>query len=210
MGEHGSWAALIALGAFHGINPAMGWLFAVALGLQEHRRMSVLRALLPLAAGHALAILAAIAFAMLAGITVPVQYLRWLVAAILIGVGLSFLIRHPHVRWTGMRVNMAELMLWSFLVASVHGAGLMVVPIFMGMSMAPHGSSGHDHPLPGTATVAITATFLHAASYLLVTAAVALLVFEKLGVGVLRKSWFNTNFVWAAALIGTGAATLVL
>src|SRR6201984_2079611 len=106
MGEHArSWVALIALGAFHGINPAMGWLFAVALGLQEHRRASVFRALLPLAAGHALAILGVIAIAALAGLTVSPHYLRWAVAVILIGVGLRFLIRHPHLRWAGMRVG---------------------------------------------------------------------------------------------------------
>src|SRR5690348_17956394 len=75
MAEHArSWMALIALGAFHGINPAMGWLFAVALGLQEHRRASVFRALLPLALGHALAIVAVIAIAILAGLTVPPHY----------------------------------------------------------------------------------------------------------------------------------------
>lgn len=210
MSEHASWAALVALGAFHGINPAMGWLFAVALGLQEHRRNAVLRALLPLAAGHALAILAAIAFVMLAGFTMPLYYLRWAVAAILIGVGLLFLIRHPHLRWAGMRVSMADLTLWSFLVASVHGAGLMVVPIFLRMSTSPYASAGHSHILSGKPSAAITATVLHAATYLLVTAAIALLVFEKLGIGMLRKAWFNLNFVWAAALMGTGIATLVM
>ena len=157
MGEHArSWVALIALGAFHGINPAMGWLFAVALGLQEHRRAAVLRALLPLALGHALAIVAVIAIAILAGLTVPLHYIRWVVAAILIGAGLRFLIRHPHLRWAGMRVGMADLTLWSFLVASVHGAGLMVLPIFLGMS-AVHASSGTSHIMPGTTAAAIAA-----------------------------------------------------
>jgi hypothetical protein len=210
-GEHtGSWAALVALGAFHGINPAMGWLFAVALGLQEHRRGAVFRALLPLAAGHALAILGVIAIAALAGLTVSPHYLRWAVAVILIGVGLRFLIRHPHLRWAGMRVGMGELTLWSFLVASVHGAGLMVLPIFMGMSTAMHASAGAGFLSSGTLTAAIVATVLHAASYLLVTAGVALLVFEKLGIGVLRKAWFNVDLIWATALMGTGVATLIL
>lgn len=206
----GSWAALLVLGAFHGVNPAMGWLFAVALGLQEHRRAAVFRALLPLAAGHALAILAVIVIAGLAGLTVSPHYLRWVVAAILIGVGLRFLVRHPHLRWAGMRVGMGELTLWSFLVASVHGAGLMVLPIFMGMSTAGHASAGASLLVSGTVTAAITATVLHAASYLLVTTAVALLVFEKLGIGVLRKAWFNMNLIWATALMGTGVATLVM
>jgi len=188
MGEHArSWVALVTLGAFHGINPAMGWLFAVALGLQEHRRAAVLRALLPLALGHALAIVAVIAIAILAGLTVPPHY----------------------IRWAGMRVGMADLTLWSFLVASVHGAGLMVLPIFLGMS-AVHASADTSHMMSGTPAAAVAAVFLHASSYLLVTAAVALLVFEKLGVGVLRKAWLNVDLVWAAALMGTGAATLVM
>lgn len=210
-GAHaGSWLALVVLGAFHGINPAMGWLFATALGLQEHRRNAVFRALLPLAAGHALAILAVIAIAALAGFTIPPHYLRWAVAAILITVGLRFLIRHPHLRWAGMRVGMGELTLWSFLVASVHGAGLMVLPIFMRMSTMEHTSTGTSSLASGTLTAAIVATVLHAASYLLVSAAVALLVFEKLGIGVLRKAWFNVDLIWATALMGTGVATLVL
>jgi len=212
----GSWLALVALGAFHGLNPAMGWLFAVALGLQEHRRGAVFRALLPLAAGHALAILAVIAIAALAGLTVSPHYLRWVVAAILIIVGLRFLVRHPHLRWAGMRVGMGELTLWSFLVASVHGAGLMVLPIFMGMSTAmrmsaaEHASAGGGFLASGTLAAAMTATIVHAASYLLVSAALAVLVFEKLGVGILRKAWFNVDVLWATALMGTGVATLVL
>jgi hypothetical protein len=118
MGEHArSCVALIALGTFHGINPAMGWLFAVALGRQDRRRAVVFRALLPLALGHALAIIAVILIAILAGRTMPPYYLRWIVAAILICVGLRFLIRHPHLRWAGMRFSIADLTLWSFLVA---------------------------------------------------------------------------------------------
>lgn len=212
----GSWLALVALGAFHGLNPAMGWLFAVALGLQEHRRGAIFRALLPLAGGHALAILAVITIAALAGLTVSPHALRWVVAAILIAVGLRFLVRHPHLRWAGMRVGMGELTLWSFLVASVHGAGLMVLPIFMGMSAAmgmstaQHASAGAGFLASGTLAAAVTATVLHAASYLLVTTAVALLIFEKLGVGVLRKAWFNVDLLWATALMGTGVATLVM
>lgn len=208
--------ALVALGAFHGLNPAMGWLFAVALGLQEHRRRAVVRALLPLAAGHSIAILAVIAIAALAGLTVSPHYLRWVVSASLIAVGLRFLVRHPHLRWAGMRVGMGELTLWSFLVASVHGAGLMVLPIFMGMSTtmgmstARHASAGAGFLASGTLAAAITATVVHAVSYLLVTTAVALLVFEKLGIGVLRKAWFNVDLLWATALMGTGVATLVM
>ena len=209
MAEHtGSWLALVALGAFHGINPAMGWLFAVALGLQEHRRSAVYRALLPLAGGHLLAIAVVILIATLAGVLVLPRYLHWVVAAILLGVGLRFLFRHPHVRWAGMRVGMAELTLWSFLVASVHGAGLMVLPVFLAMSPESHASAIGGHLASSTSTAALTAIFLHSASYLLASASVAVLVFEKIGLGVLRKAWVNVDLVWATALMGTGMATL--
>jgi hypothetical protein len=208
--EHAHWAALIGLGAFHGINPAMGWLFAVALGLQEHRRSAVFRALLPLAVGHALAVFVMIGAALLLGLSVSPTYLRWIVAAILIAVGVRFLIRHPHLRWAGMRVGMADLTLWSFLVASVHGAGLMVLPVFLSMSGAVQHSAAHNHFHSGAPGVALTATALHAGSYLLVTAIIAWVVFEKLGVGLLRKAWFNLDVLWATVLLGTGAATLLL
>lgn len=202
-----SWAALFALGAFHGINPGMGWLFAVALGMQEHRQSAIWRALLPLGAGHAVAVAGAVLAAILAGAIVPVDPLRWSVAAILFVFGIRRLVRHRHPRWASMRVGMGRLTLWSFLMASAHGAGLMVVPVFLGMTtVAAHGS---HHPLTPTAhtTTALLATSLHAAGYLLVTALVAVLVFEKLGVAVLRKTWFNLDLLWGIALAGSGLAT---
>ena len=142
----GSWAALIGLGAFHGINPGMGWLFAVALGLQERRRGAVLSALLPLGVGHALAVAAAaIALAVIAGAVIPLQWVRWFVAAILVVFGVSRLFRHRHPSWASMRVSKGGLTLWSFLMASAHGAGLMVVPLFLAMTVpvTHHGMAMH-------------------------------------------------------------------
>jgi len=205
MGEMtGSWAALLGLGAFHGINPGMGWLFAVALGLQERRRGAVLSALLPLGVGHALAVAAAILVAMALGAVIPLQWLRWLVAAILVGFGMSRLVRHRHPSWASMRVTRSGLTLWSFLMASAHGAGLMVVPLFLGMTMPAEHAQHTAIMGSGTPLTAVLATALHAIGYLVVTAAVAIVVFEKLGVGMLRKAWFNLDLVWAIALIGTG------
>jgi len=114
---------LLALGALHGINPGMGWLFAVALGLQEKRGLAVWRALLPLAWGHAFAIIAALALAFTLGEVIPSHVLRWSVAIALTGFGLYRLRRHRHPRYGGMRVGRRELAVWSFLVASAHGAG---------------------------------------------------------------------------------------
>lgn len=204
-----SCVVLLGLGAFHGINPGMGWLFAVALGMQEQRRTAVWRALLPLGVGHALAVAAAVAIAIMAGVVVSLDKLRWPVAIVLISLGVLRLIRHRHFRWVGMRVGMGGLMLWSFLMASAHGAGLMVVPVFLTMTMAGSVPPGDMMMTPEPAA-AIFATLLHAAGYLLVTAAVALLVFEKLGLGLLRKAWLNLDIVWAAALIATGVLTAML
>jgi hypothetical protein len=227
-----SWLVLLGLGAFHGINPGMGWLFAVALGLQKRRRHGVLAALLPLGLGHALAVAAALVVALLVGAIVPLTHLRWIVAGILIPLGISRLVRHRHPRWASMRVGIGRLTLWSFLMASAHGAGLMVVPVFLGMSassapMAHHymgsmhqtgasvtspSSTTAETVAPDTtissstkgASVALLATGLHALGYLLVTAFVALLVYEKLGLGLLRKAWFNLDLLWAISLVATG------
>lgn len=204
-----SWAALIGLGAFHGINPGMGWLFAVALGMQERRRGAVIRALLPLGMGHALAVAAAVAIAIAVGTVIPLGRMRWVVAVTLTFFGLLRLVRHSHPRWAGMRVGMGRLTLWSFLMASSHGAGLMVVPVFIGIAMAS-GHHAHHAATMTSAPLALLATAAHAAGYLVVTAAVAIVVFEKVGVGLLRRAWFNLDYFWAGALILTGGLTLLL
>jgi len=205
------WAMLIALGAFHGVNPAMGWLFAVALGMQERRRGAVLRALLPLGVGHALAVAGAVGVAVALGAVMPIGQLRVPIAGVLVSLGVLRFFRHHHPRRTGMRVGIAGLTVWSFLMATAHGAGLMVVPLFVSMSMT--GGSGHAHHVPAAAStnagVALVATGLHAVGYLAVTAFVALLVFEKLGVGILRRAWFNVDLLWAGALVITGVVTLM-
>jgi hypothetical protein len=206
-----SWVMLMALGAFHGINPGMGWLFAVALGMQEQRRGAVLRALVPLGAGHALAVAGAVGVAAAIGFVIPPVWLRWPVAAVLVSLGVRRLFRHQHPRWGGMRVSMTGLTTWSFLMATAHGAGLMVVPVIMGMSMSREGAHAHHMATAGSgAGAAVFATGLHAVGYLVVTAAVAMLVFEKLGVGILRRAWFNLDLIWSVALVLTGTLTLML
>jgi hypothetical protein len=205
------WTMLMALGAFHGINPGMGWLFAVALGMQEKRRGAVLRALLPLGAGHALAVAVAIAVALAIGAVIPLEWLRWPVAGVLISLGVLRFFRHRHPRWGGMRVSMPGLTVWSFLMATAHGAGLMVVPVFMGMSMSTAGGHAHHvHAASAGTGAAFFATGVHAFGYLAVTAFVAVLVFDKLGVGILRRAWINLDLIWAAALTATGTLTLML
>ena len=200
---------LLLLGAFHGINPAMGWLFAVALGMQENRSTAVWRALVPIGVGHACAVAAAVALGIIAGIVLPTDALRWPIAVILVMLGASRLFRHRHPRYGSMRIGLAGLTIWSFLVATAHGAGLMVLPVWLRMSAAPGDHSAHLH---GTTDLAsgLAATAVHSGSYLIVTAAIAWIVFHKLGVGLLRKAWINLDLIWAVALIASGALTALL
>jgi hypothetical protein len=209
-----SWAALAGLGAFHGLNPGMGWLFAVALGLQERRRSAVWRAMLPLGLGHALAVAAAIVVAVAAGRVLTIESMRWPVAGLLIGMGVWRLARHCHGRYTGMRVGMGGLTAWSFAMATAHGAGLMVVPVFLGMAATAQGASCHiaaaGAPSSQEPVVGLFATLVHGAGYLLATAAAAWVVFEKLGIGLLRTAWVNLDLIWALALMATGGITLAV
>lgn len=207
-----SWMGLLLLGAFHGINPSMGWLFAVALGMQERRSAAVWQALIPLGMGHLLAVGGIVLVAGLAGRVVSLHLLKTLTALMLIGLGLYRLVRQRHPGWGGMRVGLADLTIWSFLMASAHGAGLMVLPIFMGMMVNPRGAGEHAlhyQPMREMLTV-LLATLVHGAGYLLVTALIAWLVFAKLGLALLQKAWVNLDLLWAAALIVTGGFALAM
>lgn len=215
-----SWGALLMLGAFHGINPGMGWLFAVALGMQEGRGRAVWRALGPLAAGHAAAIAAVVAAALVVGVVVPQKPLQWSVALLLVSTGAYRLVRHRHPRWGGMRVGARDLTIWSFLMASAHGAGLMVLPFMPGLNgsgavaahaaHAAHGAHAAHPPAAAGAMSAVTATVVHGAGYLIVTAFVAWIVYRRVGVGMLRRAWVNLDLVWALALIATGVIGLLI
>ncbi len=208
-----SWVALAGLGAFHGLNPGMGWLFAVALGMQERRRSAVWRAMAPLGLGHALAVAAAIVVAVAAGKVLTADSMRWPVAALLIGMGAWRLVRHCRGRYTGMRVGMGGLTVWSFAMATAHGAGLMVVPVFLGLAATAQAASCHTAagaPSSQEPFVGLFATLVHGAGYLLATAAAAWVVFEKLGIGLLRTAWVNLDLIWALALMATGGITLAV
>ena len=208
-----SWLTLFLLGAYHGINPGMGWLFAVALGMQEKRSRAVLRSLAPITLGHALAIGVVIGLAGLAGIVVPLNYLKIAVAAGLVALGTYRMVRSRHFHWGGMQVGFGELTLWSFLMASAHGAGFMVLPVVMGMpaSSVAAGHQVHMHgaglqdPLTG-----LLATLVHTLGYLTFTALIALVVYHKFGLALLRRAWVNLDLVWAAALIVTGLVALAI
>lgn len=203
-----SWGLLVMLGAFHGLNPGMGWLFAVALGMQENRSSAVWRALLPIGIGHACAIAAVVLLAVVAGIVVPGEALRWSVAACLVALGLRRLIRQRHPRGGSMRMGLARLGVWSFLIATAHGAGLMVLPVWLRISVEAHGHNGHVDGASNL-TSGLLATAVHSGAYLIVTAVIAWIVFHKLGVGLLRKAWINLDLIWAIALVASGVLTVL-
>jgi hypothetical protein len=216
------WLSLLALGAFHGLNPAMGWLFAVALGLQERRLRAVTAALGPIALGHALAIgLAAIAVSTL-GIVIPQRVLLAVGGAALLGfAAYKVATRFRHPRWVGMRVGLRELVAWSFLMASAHGAGLMLVPVLVALrgegvasAQAHAGHLGHGGHASQTGSAALlpalAAVGLHSAAMLAVAGAVAMVVYQKLGVEVLRRAWVNLDLLWVGALAVTGAIAIGL
>jgi hypothetical protein len=206
------WAALFLLGAYHGINPGMGWLFAVARGMQEHATKAVARALVPIGLGHALSIGLVVALAGLIQIVLPLGDVRMVVAGALISLGILRILRRRHFAWGGMQVGFRDLTVWSFLMASAHGAGLMVLPIVLHAESANAMSMGHEHMHMANGSgpwTGIAATLVHTLGYLSVTAVVALLVYRKFGLALLRKAWFNLDLVWAAALIVTGCVALV-
>ena len=216
MSELWPWLAVFGLGMFHGINPAMGWLFAVALGLQEQKRAAVLRALPPMVLGHALSVGIIIAVVLLARVTVPHRTLKIAAAAILFAFGLYRLFRSRHPNWVGMRVGFGDLTLWSFVMASAHGAGLMLVPFFLPSQAAAESHHHDSHQMHAWAfanfsapSLLTAAVVIHTLGYLLTTALVAIVVYEKLGVAILRRAWFNIDFVWMLALMITGVFILL-
>jgi hypothetical protein len=190
----------------------MGWLFAVCLGLQERRRKAVVAALPPIALGHALSVGLIVALVALLRTNLQPAVLRYSAAAILILYGVYRVVRARHPRWVGMRVGFRDLTLWSFLMASAHGAGLMLIPVFLATASPAaamahhHGTEAHASHLPviagpGSLTAAVA---VHTLGYLLVAGVVALLIYEKVGLTILKTAWFNIDFAWALALIITG------
>jgi hypothetical protein len=240
------WLVLIGLGAYHGLNPGMGWLFAVARGLQERSRAVVIRSFAPIAFGHMLSVAVVVALVALAQPFVAADTLRLIGALVLIGFGIFKLVVRAHPRWVGMRVGARELVLWSFLMATAHGAGLMLVPVVLHMPAntahvgqlpsvaqaaeahdhtahdhAVHDHTAHDHAAHDHAAhdhaahtagaaglMGLLAVGVHTIAMFAAMAAVAVFVYMKLGLAVLRRAWFNLDLLWAWSLIGAGVVSL--
>jgi hypothetical protein len=198
------WLALAGLGVYHGINPGMGWLFAVSRGLQERRRGAVLSSLVPIAIGHEFSIVMVVVAVALTQSLLPPHTVRLAAALALVAFGVYTLVRpHSHPRGFGMRVGLMGLALWSFLMSSAHGAGLMLAPVLLGLPVGEHFSDIRQ--LGATAALAAT---IHVAAMATTMGLVAVVVYEKLGLGLLRRSWFNLDLAWSVVLLTTGAVTL--
>jgi hypothetical protein len=198
------WLTLVGLGAFHGLNPAMGWLFAVALGLHRRSRRVVLISLLPMALGHALSIWFVAASVMILGSVINIHELRGAAGVILV-LWAAFEAFYPHrhrVR-VGMTTGLGGLFLWSLLMATAHGAGLMLVPALIPLCAGM--------PIIGEASLwlSLAAVGVHTAATLAVTGLVAILVYNWLGIAFLRKGWINFGPIWSGALVATGITLIV-
>ncbi|HVY80322.1 MAG TPA: hypothetical protein VG994_05015 [Steroidobacteraceae bacterium] len=207
------WVALAGLGAFHGLNPAMGWLFAVALGLQRKSRGAVLLSLLPIAAGHALSVAIVIAGIGLLRTFVDLTALEVSAALALIAFGIYRLLARHRGR-VGMQVSGVQLLAWSFLMATAHGAGLMLIPVLLGMPIGARGEHAHHiaavgSPDPSAAT-AIAALGVHTLAMFVAAGVVAVVVYEWAGLAFLRRGWINVDLIWVFALIGAGVVLLVM
>lgn len=221
------WVTLALLGAFHGLNPAMGWLFAVSIGFQEQRTRAVVKALGPIALGHLLAI-AAIAIPVgLLQVVLPTRAVMVLGGVVLLGyAAYKVIARFRHPRWVGMRITSIELVSWSALMAAAHGAGLMLIPALAGLSrdepagaMAssmPEGHASHmsmatEQESGSRALVeALLAVSLHTLAMMLVMGVLAIVVYRWVGVGILRKAWFNLDIVWTGTMAVAGGITLAI
>jgi hypothetical protein len=198
------WATLALLGVYHGVNPGMGWLFAVGRGLQEGRRRAVLGALLPIALGHEVSIVLVVIAVALTQEALPPHTVRLVAALALVGFGVYTLVRpRRHPRGFGMRIGALGLAVWSFLMSSAHGAGLMLAPVLLGLPVADHYTDVRQLGL----TAGLAAT-VHVAAMLMAMAVVAVVVYEKLGLRLLRRNWFNLDLAWSVVLLVAGAMTL--
>jgi hypothetical protein len=203
------WLALVLLGAWHGLNPGMGWLFSVALGLQQRSKRAVFVALLPIALGHALAIGLVILLIYIVGAVIPIRWLQIGGAVTLFIFAIWKLWRAQHPTWVGMRVNFWDLTTWSWLMASAHGAGLMVVPVLLGTSVFCGATpSSTNSLLFFSPLIATAAVGVHTISHLIMAGLVAWVVYDFIGLAVLRRSWINLDLIWCFSLLA--AATVLI
>jgi hypothetical protein len=207
----GLWSAVVASGLYHGANPAMGWPLAVSAGLMERSSRALLAALGYLAAGHLLAMLVAmVPFALLAALFAWQREVQIGASVLVVGFGVFQLVRRRHPRALA-RIRPARLGLWSFAVAVAHGAGLMLVPIYLGLCRPSDTDRGHAAAgalINADLGMALVVSVVHAAAMIAVGGLLAWLAYRHLGLRFISRSWFNLDAIWAASLILVGTLSL--
>jgi hypothetical protein len=197
------WLTIVGLGMYHGVNPAMGWLFAAALGFHRGRRSVVVLSLIPIAIGHLLSIAAVAKAVLVLGVVIDRRPLVIVAGSALILSALYHLAYGSrHRARIGMQTGFAGLLAWSFLMASAHGAGLMLVP-----AVIPLCFSGGEVSVKIAADAllaSLAAVGIHTAVMVSVSGLIAILVYDWIGVGFLRRGWINLDWLWTGALGLTG------
>jgi hypothetical protein len=204
----GNWLVMAAFGAYHGLNPGMGWLFALALGLQQQSERAIWRSLLPITLGHALSLVVVAGLVLAGSHFISPLALSGLTSLTLLGFGAYKLLNYyRHPRWVGMKVGFRDLFAWSFLMAAAHGAGLMVAPSLVNIANAHthdhHAAEAHQAHL-AIGTGLSLGVVIHTGAMLVVMAFIAWVVYKKVGLAVLRTSWLNFDLIWAIALLVVG------
>jgi hypothetical protein len=205
------WLTLLILGAFHRINPAMGWLFAVSNGLKARSIRGVLRSLPPIGLGHLLSVGAVAVIVELTGKALPARTAALAVGVSLVGFGLWHLLGRGHVRWLRMGLGWRGLAMWSFVVAGAHGAGLMLAPVLLHRPVTRHGSSAYVYwchisigDLRPSVQSGLAAAAVHGGATMAVLSLVAVAVYRAANLGLLQRAWVHLDRIWAVALVGAG------
>jgi hypothetical protein len=207
------WLAIVASGLYHGLNPGMGWPLALSAGLMEKSSRALVAALWPLTLGHLLAMLVVILpFALLVALIEWQQQIQIGASLLVIGFGVFLLVnrRHPRVL---ARIRPTQLGLWSFAVAIAHGAGLMLVPIYLGLCRAADLDKGHEAAgalINANLGMAVLVSVVHSVAMIAAGGFLAWLVYRYLGLKFVSQSWFNLDATWASSLILVGALSLVI
>jgi hypothetical protein len=201
------WWLVVLSGLYHGLNPAMGWPLAVSAGLMGRGNRDLFAALAMLAAGHMIAVLAILLpFGALAALVDWQREIRLVAGGIVIAAGVWLLANRRHPRVLG-RIGPKRIALWSFAVAIVHGAGLMLVPLYLGLCSvaASAGDRAAGALMGGNITMAVLVALAHGAAMVAAGGALAYAVYRWLGVRFISRAWFNLEAVWALSLILVGA-----
>jgi hypothetical protein len=195
------WLALAGLGVFHGLNPAMGWLFAVALGMHRKNRRVCFVSILPIAAGHAASIAIFAGLLAATGYLIPPDHVRIAAAVLLLGwAAYHWRFGHRHRVRFGMQTGLWGLAVWSFLMATAHGAGIMLWPALMPLCVSPDAGSPVASAFAGVA--------VHTLAMLATTTTIAVIVYDRLGLAMLRHAWLNVDLIWTFALVATALLLL--